>query len=833
MPAGSVDHHRRCQGAFARTLGGMQPRQDHARHHRFGGGGGTPLLQVRNGAGLLSVGLLLSSLRLAPVQPPREHADAAAGTLRAPALLPGAGATRGDAYLAVPAREPLEHIANTAATGCLLQPRQCLPILAGAALTAVGSGAVSAWLGWRAGLQAGRAEHGSTCDAGASADAQVQPAQTADGQPAPMRFNAADLDPAHSPCDSLYDHVNARWHATTTRPTDQSLWNVPIMLQDRSLALQRRLAEQAAGLELPTPAERIVADLWTTGMNQHRINAEGIGPLRDELAAIDGLHSPARIEAHLHALTAAGINPVFGFGVDRDMDARDTQIAYAFQGGLGLPDRSYYLTADHAEAALGYRAHVVHVLRLAGDAPADAERQADAVLALERRFANASVPWEELNANLTHYYHPVSLAEADAFTPGFSWSRLFQALGVDAPARFSLATPAFHQEVAAALSTEDPASWRAYLRFHTLDAASPFLGDDFVRAHHAFHARTLQGQDAMPPRWKQVLAAIERVAGEAISELYVPVAFPPETREAVNALVEQITAALKRRLQAVPWMDAETRAAALRKADRFQARIGHPERWPDWSGLHTESCGYLRNLRRATAFVQRRELARLGAPVDPSTWRMTAQTVDAYYDMLAEEPFIAFSAAMLQPPYFDIEADPALNYGGIGVVIGHELSHAFSAESSQFGIDGGLQGWWSDADHQRHAALSARLSAQFDQQQVEGVALNGQLTASENMADLGGLSVALDALQHVSANQTDPMLDGLSIVQRFFLGGAVTHRRLHTAQRLRQDAETDVHAFGGPRADVGPANLQAYAEAFNCAPGSPMTRTDAERVVYL
>lgn len=827
MPVESAADHRRCQGAFERTLGGMQPWQDHARHQRFGGGR-TPLLQVRNAAGLLSVGLLLSSLRL-----PREHATGTAHALRGPALLPGAGAAQGDAYLPVPARDPVEQVANTAATACLLTPRRCLPMLGLTALTALGSGAVSAWVGWRAGLQAGRAEHGIACEAGSRAEAQIQSAQTADGLPAPMRFTHADLDPAHSQCNSLYDHVNGKWHATTTLPPDQSLWTVPVMLQDRSLTLQRRLAEQAAQLELPTPAERIVADLWTTGMNQHRINAEGIRPLRDELAAIDALRSPAQIEAHLHALTAAGINPVFGFGVDRDMDARDTQIAYAFQGGLGLPDRSYYLTDDHLEAALGYRAHVAHVLRLAGDAPADAERQADAVLALERRFANASVPWEELNANLTHYYHPVSLAEADALTPGFSWSGLFQALGVDAPARFSLATPAFHQDVAAALTAEDPATWRAYLRFHTLDSASPFLGDDFVRAHHAFHARTLQGQGAMPPRWKQVLAAIERVAGEAISELYVPVAFPAETREAVTALVEQITAALKRRLQVAPWMDADTRAAALRKADRFQARIGHPERWPDWSGLHTESCGYLRNLRRATAFVQRRELARLGAPVDPSTWRMTAQTVDAYYDMLAEEPFIAFSAAILQPPYFDIDADQALNYGGIGVVIGHELSHAFSAESSQFGLDGGLQGWWSDADHQRYAALSARLAAQFDQQQVEGVPLNGQLTASENMADLGGLSIALDALQHVTANQTDPMLDGLSRVERFFFAGAVTHRRLHTAQRLRQDAETDVHAFGAPRADVGPANLPAYAEAFNCTPGSPMTRTDAERVAYL
>ena len=828
MRADAVQQHRRSVGDFHRSLRGQQPAQDHARHQRFGSAH-PPLLRVGN-AGVLTLAAL-SSLIVPASASAAARADSTSPVR--PALLPGADASRGEAYLAVPAQDPLNGIASATAAGCLSRPRQCPQLLAGAAVTALGGALVGGWLGYQAGHRAARDECNTRFAGLPAADSQVQTPETADGLPAPMRFTPADLDPAHSPCDSLYDHVNARWHATATRPDDQSRWDVPAMLQDRSLALQRRLAEQAARLELPTPAERIVADLWTTGMNQHRINAEGISPLRDELAAIDGLQSPAQIEAHLHALTAAGINPVFGFGVDRDMDARDTQIAYAFQGGLGMPDRSYYLTDDHVEAALGYRAHVAHVLRLAGDAPADAERQADAVLALERRFANASTPWEELNANLTHYYHPVSLAEADALTPGFRWSALFQSLGVAPPDRFSLPTPGFHQEVAAALTTEDPATWRAYLRFHTLDSASPFLGDDFVRAHHAFHARTLQGQDAMPPRWKQVLAAIERVAGEAISELYVPVAFPAETREAVNALVEQITAALKRRLQVVPWMDPDTRAAALRKADRFRTRIGHPERWPDWSGLHTESCGYLRNLRRATAFVQRRELARLGAPVDPSTWRMTAQTVDGYYDMLEEEPYIALSAALLQPPYFDIHAGPPFNYGGIGVVIGHELSHAFSAESSQFGIDGGLQGWWSDADHQRYAALSARLAAQFDQQQVDGVAINGQLTASENMADLGGLSIALDALLHVTDNQTDPVPDRLGMVRDFFVGGAVTHRRLHTAQRLRQDAETDVHSFGAPRANVGPANLPAYAQAFNCTPGTPMTRTEAERVAYL
>ena len=621
------------------------------------------------------------------------------------------------------------------------------------------------------------------------------------------------------------------FRSTAQLPPDQSRWDMPTMLQERSLALQRRVAEQAANLDMPTHEEKIVADLWRTGMNQRQINADGIAPLRAELAEIDALQTPEAIEAHLHALTAVGLNPVFGFGVDLDMDARDSQIAYAFQGGLGLPDPTYYRDAEHAAVVLAYRTHIAHVLRLAGDAPAEAERQADAVLSLEQRLANASAPWEELNENVINFYHPLTVSEADALTPGFRWSALFQTLGVAQPERFSLATPGFHQAVGRALSYEEPATWRAYLRFHTLDSASPFLGDDFVRAHHAFHAKTLQGQDAMPPRWKQVLAAIERVAGEALSELYVPVALPTETRARVVALIEQIMAALKRRLAVVPWMDPETRATALRKADTFRPRIGHPERWPDWSGLHTESCGYLRNLRAATAFAQRNELARLAAPVDSARWRMTAQTVDAYHDVMNND--IAFSAALLQPPYFDVQADDALNYGALGAVIGHEISHAFSAESSQFGLDGSLQGWWSDGDRQRAAALSARLAAQFDRQHVDGLSLNGQLTANENVADLSGLAIALDALEHATRNQTDPLLHGLTRRQLFFLSWGMLYRELHTPERLRRDLETDVHAFGPPRADVGPANMPAYAEAFQCPPGAPMTRNASERVVYL
>lgn len=822
MPVDSI-HHRRSQADFAAKLKGWQPAQQHAKAQRFGRA--TPLLRLDNVPRAFTGMMLLGSLRPALAQELPQTT---------PALLPGVSAVRTEAYSAVPQAMTLEEVGTKAAVGCLLRPTHCGKILGGAALVAVTSGALGGLLGWEARRQWGGEEARSFCDDATphqpQAQMQVQQTETDDGLPAPIRFTPADLDPGQSPCTSLYDHVNGLWHQRAVLPADQSRWDMIAMLKDRSLAIQRRVAEQAAGLATPTHVEKIIADLWTTGMNQHRINAEGIAPLREELAAIDALQTPVAIEAHLHALTAAGLNPVYSILVDSDMDARDTQIAYAIQRGLGLPDRSYYLADQHAAVAQAYRAHVAHVLRLAGDTPVDAQRKANAILELEHRFANASVPWQELNADLVQYYNPLNVTDADALTPGYRWSGLFEALGVTNPPHFSLATPGFHQAVGEALTDVDPATWRAYLRFHTLDAASPYLGDDFARAHHAMHVTALTGETAMPPRWKQVLAAIQRVAGEALGELYVGVAFPPETRTQVSALVDELVAALKRRLPHVPWMDPETRAAALRRADTLQVRIGHADQWPDWTGLRTETCDFLTNLRRADAFTQRKALEMIGGPTDTEQLRMTPQEVDGYHDRMSH--FLMLSAGLLQPPFFRPGAG-ALNYGGIGTVIGHELGHIFTGQASRFGLDGDLQDWWSAADHQRYSALSERLAAQFDQQWLGDVRANGTLTEEENVGDLIGLELALDAMRHSTQNETDPMIDGFSRDQRYFFAWALQHRTLLTAQRLQRDIETDPHAPGPARANVGPSNMPAFANAFQCPPGSAMTRSDSERVVYL
>ncbi|WP_282297406.1 M13 family metallopeptidase [Stenotrophomonas sp. PS02289] len=817
MPADSIAHCRRTQGNFARALGGQQPWADHARRQRFG----SPpvLLNLRNTSALFAAALLLTpAVRAQPV-----HAGTAP---TGAALLPSAQASSGHDYHAVTTAAEL---GNAAAVGCIARPRDCSSLLLGAAVGSVVSGVVGGWIGWRAGL-----DHAVTpeCLPGGAGLLQASTSPSAPlVSPTVPGFSPADLDPEQNPCESLYAHVNQRWANRTSLPDGNTLWDVPAMLQERSLQTQLQIAAQAALADAPGHAQRVVGDLWRSGMDARQVQREGLRPLRAELAAIDALGSPAAIAAHLCELTAKGRNPLFSFSVDVDMDDRSQLIAYAFQGGLGLPDCSDYQRDDRQTERHAYLAHIARVLRLSGIAADEAEQQAQAIFDLERRLAEASLPWAELTSDLTTFYRPVSVADADILTPNFSWTALFDTLGIAPPATFSLASLPFHRAVSAALVDTEASTWRAYLRFHVLDDASPYLSDAFAQAHHDFHVSVLKGPQPLPTREDRVLTAIERFAGTAMAELYVAEAFPAQTRQRIEQMVGQLRDALKQRLQRLPWMDAGTRQLALERADALQPRIGHPEQWPDWSRLHTESCGYLRNLRRAQMFNQRAEIARIGTPVDPSRWRMTAQSVDAYYDVMSND--MAFAAGLLQPPYFDANADDALNYGAIGVAIGHEMAHAFSAEASQFGPDGRLQRWWSPQDLVRYNALVNRISAQVSALGVDGQAVDGRLTSGENLADLGGLAIALDALQAATADQPDPMLDGLSREQRFFISWAVLCRRLHTPAQLQQDLETNPHAPGQVRADLAPSNLPAFAQAFHCPPGAAMARRDSQRVLFL
>ncbi|BAV97139.1 metallopeptidase [Lysobacter enzymogenes] len=648
--------------------------------------------------------------------------------------------------------------------------------------------------------------------------------------PQPVRFAASDLDPAKNACDNLGQYANDKWFATNPIPGDRSSWGVSDVLAERSLAIQRQLADQAAGDAKAGGVEKLVGDLWATGMDEAKINAQGIAPMKDELAAIDAVASPEQLTAYLRESAAHGRNPLFDFSPEADFKNSSVNLAYASQGGLGLPDRGYYFDADKRDKLEAYRKHVAKVLELAGASAADAEKQAKAVIEFETRLAQASLSSEQLSRDIALYYNPISPAQADELTPNFSWTQFFQSQGVATPKLFSLAMPGFHKEVSKMIADTPIEAWRAFLRYHAVDAASPYLSEAFVQESFEFHAKAMRGQKEPKARWKRVLGGIDDQAGEAMGQLYVKVAFPAEAKAQTQALVQQLRTALKARIENLSWMSAETKKKALEKWASFTPKIGYPDKWRDWSGLKTGHDSYYANVKAANKFNYKWSLGKIGQPVDKTEWGMSPQTVNAYYNPLQNE--IVFPAAILQPPFFDPKADEAANYGGIGAVIGHEMIHGYDDQGSRFDPTGNMANWWTPADAKGFAARSQKLIEQFDgYEAAPGLKVNGKLTLGENIADLGGLATAYDAMHLAVGDKPDPKTDGLSRDQRFFLNFAVSWRDRYTSDLLKVLVASNPHAPSDLRAIGAPSNLPAFAAAFSCKPGQPMVRAGDKQVV--
>jgi putative endopeptidase len=646
----------------------------------------------------------------------------------------------------------------------------------------------------------------------------------------PIRFAVADVDASKSACVDLAAHANDKWLAANPIPADQTSWGAVTLLRDRSLQVQRQLAEQVAALPEATGVHKIVADLWATGMDEKHLDAQGVAPLAERLAAIGALTDGAAIADYLRKAAARGEFPLFDFEADADFKDSSASFAYATQGGINLPDRNYYFDQDKQAIRAAYEKHIAKVLELSGIPAAAATAQARDVMAFETRLARVSKSREELSRDVELFYNPVSPADADQLTPNFSWTAFFAAQHVLAPKAFSLAMPAFHQEVSRMLTDVPVAKWQSYLRFQLLEEASPYLSTAFSTERFEFYNKLLNGQQEQRPRWKRVLGVMEDAAGEAMGQLYVEVAFPLVARERMEQLVGNLTAALKGRIEKLSWMSDATKAKALAKSAAFTAKIGYPSKWRDWSGLATSRDSYFGNVMAAKAFNHRWEMDKIGKPVDKTEWSMTPQTVNAYYNPLQNE--IVFPAAILQPPMFDPQADDAYNYGAVGSVIGHELTHGFDDQGARFGPTGNFEQWWTPADEKSFKALAGRLVKQFDAYSVgPGMRVNGQLTLGENIADLGGLYIAYDALQQATAGKADTKVDGLSRDQRFFYGWSTGWRMNRRPEQVKVILASDPHAPERTRVNGAPANHPAFAAAFGCKDGDPMVNSGDKRVV--
>ncbi|RYZ72489.1 MAG: peptidase [Lysobacteraceae bacterium] len=668
--------------------------------------------------------------------------------------------------------------------------------------------------------------------AGAATAAKAEPAALKLDEsklPPVNRFLVTDLDTSKNACTDFGGYANGKWLAANAIPGDRTSWGAFEMLAERSTAAQQQLAEQAAADKNATGVEKIVGDLWSTGMDEAKINAQGIEPIKGELAAIDALADKDAIVGYLRSSAAKGQNGLFGFGAEADFKDSSMNLAYASQGGLGLPDREYYLKAENKAKLDAYQAHIGKVLELAGVPAADAAEQAKAVIAFETRLAKVSKSSEELSRDVSLYYNPVTLADADKLTPNFSWTEFFKSQGVAPQDKFSLAIPAFHAELSKMLGDTDPAIWRSYLRFHTIDSASPYLSDAFANQNFEFYAKNLRGQKEIKPRWKRVLGTIEEQAGEALGQMYVKVAFPAESKAKMEALVGNLRTALKGRIDNLSWMSDETKKKAVAKWETFTPKIGYPDKWREWNGLSTGRDSYIGNVMAANEFNYKWNLGKIGKPVDKTEWGMSPQTVNAYYNPLQNE--IVFPAAILQPPFFDANATDEMNYGGIGAVIGHEMTHGYDDQGARFGPTGNFENWWSEADAKGFSGLTDKLISQFDAYDAGGTKVNGKLTLGENIADLGGLATAYDAMKKATEGQPDPNTDGLTRDQRFFLNWATVWRRNFTPEELAVRLKTDPHAPANFRAIGTPSNMPAFAAAFSCKPGDAMVRAADQQVV--
>ncbi len=670
---------------------------------------------------------------------------------------------------------------------------------------------------------------------------ETAPAATADAKPAfdqsqiktPLiSLNSADLDPAISACTDLNGFVNSKWLKANPVPGDQTTWGSFEILRERSLEVQHALVQQAAASQAKAGSvEAKIGDIWKTGNDEAKIEAAGLAPLQPQLDKITALNDTAAITQYLRDSQTEGKGVLFSLFGNADYKDSANVIAYVGQGGLGLPEKGYYFDDAQAKIRDAYVAYIAQVLTLSGVDAAQAAEQAKAVMAFETRLAKASMSRIEMR-DPAKRYNPLSAADADKLTPNFSWTALFDTLKVPAAQKFSLAQPGFFGEMDKMLADVPASTWQAYLRFHTIDDASPYLSSQFEKANFDFYGTTLRGQKEMQPRWKRVLESVNGGMGEALGQLYVDAVFPAESKVAMQHLVENLSQALKARLEQLPWMGEETKKKALEKWASFTPKIGYPDKWRDWAGLQTNGDSYLGNMQAARAFNYRYMLDKIGKPVDKTEWGMTPQTVNAYYNATKNE--IVFPAAILQAPFFDAKADPALNYGGIGAVIGHEMMHGYDDSGSQFAANGNFDNWWTDGDRKAFTERTDKLVAQFDgYESVPGVFVKGKLTLGENIGDLGGLTVAYDALQ--MALKEDPKanveVDGHSQDQRFFMNWATVWRRNFTDGELRVRLNTDPHAPANFRANGAPSNMPSYAAAFQCKAGDAMVRADDKRVV--
>ena len=645
-------------------------------------------------------------------------------------------------------------------------------------------------------------------------------------------LDLAGFDRSVRPQDDLYRFAGGTWLATTEIPADRSNYGTFSKLEDDALESLRTLTEAAASDATRAPGSdaQKLGDLFTAYMDTARIEARGLEPLAAELGRIDSLQSTRDVFGYFGRAQRFGIaSPVNAYvGQDRRQSTR--YIAGLSQGGLSMPDREYYLTDDARNVALRaqLQRYIARLFELAGrkDGAAAAER----ILQLETRIAK--LHWTRVeNRDPVKTYNKTSVAAAAELAPQFEWRVFLEGLGPEAAviAEFDIRQPTYLRELAPLVRSTPVEVWREYFRYRLLDANAAFLPEAFDQARFEFRERALSGVQAQQPRWRRGLRLIDRTIGEIAGRLYVEKSFPPEARERIRELVANLRRAFEQSIDSLEWMGPQTKAEAKQKLVRFSVKVGYPDKWRDYSALQIRADDLIGNLQRANEAEFLRQMRRLTQAVDRDEWFMTPQTVNAYYSPPMNE--IVFPAAILQPPFFDPLADDAVNYGGIGGVIGHEFSHGFDDSGRRYDGEGNLRDWWTFDDNVRFRERAGRLAAQYSQYKpIADRSINGDLTLGENIGDLSGLAVAYRAYLISLNGKEAPVIDGFTGPQRFFLGWAQVWRRKYRDDELRTRLITDSHSPSEYRCNGVVTNMAEFYDAFGVKPGDRLYREPTERV---
>jgi putative endopeptidase len=646
----------------------------------------------------------------------------------------------------------------------------------------------------------------------------------------------SNMDTTSRKQDDFFRFANGGWLNRTTMPADQGVWGAFNELRDYNRNIVLGVLKKAAADNKYQEGsdQRKAADFYSVGMDSSLAEKAGLTPIKSTFDKIDAIKNKTDLQNYLVEQELEGGGAFFGLAIFPDLKNSNRMSPYFGSGGIGLPERDYYLKQDakSKETRDKYKEYVVKMLVLSGSDEATAKKDADRIMAIETQLAKATLTKED-QRNPVKLYNPKSISDLTKLTPSINWPAYLQGLGIKEDT-IVVTEPLFMAECEKIINANKWDDVKIYLRWTALRGGAAFLSNAFVKESFEFNSKYMRGVDQMRPRWKRVLDVTDGFMGEAIGKLYVDEAFPPEAKQKALEMVENIKLAFADRIKNLDWMSDSTKKMALKKLSTFTVKIGYPDKWKNYTSLVVEKApeksSYYQNAANASRFLTRQQIDKLGKPIDKSEWQMSPQTVNAYYNPTFNE--IVFPAGILQPPFYNYKADEAVNYGGIGAVIGHEISHGFDDQGSQFDSEGNMKNWWTAEDLKKFKEKGKALADQYSKYEpLPGVFVQGQFTLGENIGDLGGLTAAYDGLQRFLTEKGNPgLIEGYTPEQRFFLSWATVWRTKYKDESLRTQVNTDPHSPGMYRANGPISNMDQFYKAFDLKPGDKLYREEKDRV---